>query len=75
MSHGKIKRSSLVPYLIRKKGKGCKVVRLLFFYAHEVIPTAVLKEEFHKVTMYSSSQSDYIEEDNTQMSNFSHLAM
>lgn len=38
---------------------------LLFFYAHEVMLTAVLKEEFYKVIMFSLSHSDYTEEDNT----------
>lgn len=38
---------------------------LLCFYGHEVILTAGLKEEIHKVMMYPSSRRDYIEGDNT----------
>ena len=40
-------------------------MNLLCFCAHEVILTAGLKEEIHKVMMYPSSQRDYIEGDNT----------
>lgn len=50
-----------------KKGKVLNKIRsLLFFYTHEIILTTVLKEEFHKIMMYSLSHSEYIEEDNTQ---------
>lgn len=49
---------------------------LLCFYGHEVILTAGLKEEIHKVMMYPSSRSDYIEGDNTLGDvSVSHLAM
>ena len=49
---------------------------LLCFYAHEVILTAVLKKEIHKVMIHPSSQRDYIEGDNTLWDvSLSHLAM
>lgn len=42
---------------------------LLTFDAHEIILTAVLKDELHKVTMYSLSQIDHVKEHDTH-SNF-----
>lgn len=46
---------------------------LLCFYGHEVILTAGLKEEIHKVMMYPSSRRDYIEGDNTLGMSPSHI--
>lgn len=62
MCHEKVERS-ILDTICDKKRKDCKMMSLLFFYAHEIILIAVLKEEFHKVMMSSYDSDDYIKED------------